>query len=54
MCVSLGLEKAKAHLTALDTPEPVMLAFDEGTLEPIPAVEINPKDEYWIDPNRLE
>jgi tetratricopeptide (TPR) repeat protein len=49
-----GLEKAKAHLTALDTPEPVMLAFDEGTLEPIPAVEINPKDEYWIDPNRLE
>jgi ATP/maltotriose-dependent transcriptional regulator MalT len=44
-----GLEKAKAHLAALGAPEPDMPLFDESKFEPIPAVEINPKDEYWVD-----
>jgi tetratricopeptide (TPR) repeat protein len=49
-----GLEKAKAHLKALDAPEPEMPAFDESTFEPLPEVEINPQDEYWVDPTSLD
>ena len=44
-----GLDKAKAHLAALGAAEPDMPLFDESKFEPIPAVEINPKDEYWVD-----
>jgi hypothetical protein len=46
--------KAKAHLAALDAPEPPMPPFDESKFEPMPEVEINPKDEYWVDPDNLE
>jgi tetratricopeptide (TPR) repeat protein len=46
-----GLEKAKAHLQALGAPFPDMPPFDESKFEPLPEVEINPKDEYWVDPN---
>ena len=46
-----GLEKAKAHLQALGAPEPDMPPFDESKFDPLPEVEINPKDEYWVDPN---
>jgi hypothetical protein len=49
-----GLVKAKAHLAALDAPEPEMPPFDESRFEPMPEVEINPKDEYWVDPDKLE
>ena len=49
-----GLQKAKAHLAALGAPEPDMPPFDESKFEPLPEVEINPKDEYWIDPDKLE
>jgi tetratricopeptide (TPR) repeat protein len=45
-----GLETATAHLTALHAPEPDMPAFDASTFEPLPEVEINPKDEHWVDP----
>jgi hypothetical protein len=45
-----GLETARAHLAALDAPEPEMPAFDASAFEPLPEVEINPKDEYWVDP----
>ncbi|HMK80449.1 MAG TPA: DUF4062 domain-containing protein [Xanthobacteraceae bacterium] len=49
-----GLKKAKAHLKALGAPEPDMPLFDESKFEPLPEVEINPKDEYWVDPDKLE
>jgi hypothetical protein len=38
------------RLAALDAPEPDMPPFDQSKCEPTPAVEINPKDEYWVDP----
>jgi hypothetical protein len=32
-----------------------MPPFDESKFEPLPEVEINPKDEHWVDPDeRLE
>ncbi len=49
-----SLEKAKAHLTALNAPEPDLTPFDESNFEPLPEVELNPKDEYWVDPNELD
>jgi hypothetical protein len=49
-----GLQKAKAHLGALGAPEPEMPPFDESKFEPLPEVEINPKDEYWVDPAKLD
>jgi tetratricopeptide (TPR) repeat protein len=49
-----GLQKAKAHLAVLGAPEPDMPPFDESKFEPLPEVEINPKDEYWVDPDKLD
>jgi tetratricopeptide (TPR) repeat protein len=49
-----GLEQAKAHLTALNAPEPQMPAFDAAAFEPLPEVEINPQDEHWVDPAALD
>jgi tetratricopeptide (TPR) repeat protein len=49
-----GLEKAKAHLATLGAPEPKLPPFDESKFEPMPEVEINPKDEYWVDPDNLD
>lgn len=49
-----GLEKAKAHLAALGAAEPVLPPFDESQFEPLPEVEINPRDEYWVDPDKLD
>jgi tetratricopeptide (TPR) repeat protein len=49
-----GLVKAKAHLAALGAPEPAMPPFDASKFEPMPEVEINPKDEFWVDPDKLE
>jgi ATP/maltotriose-dependent transcriptional regulator MalT len=49
-----GLEKAKAHLAALGVLEPVLPLFDESKFEPMPEVEINPKDKYWVDPDSLD
>jgi tetratricopeptide (TPR) repeat protein len=37
-----GLQKAKAHLTALGVPEPVLPPFDESKYEPMPEFEIEP------------
>jgi tetratricopeptide (TPR) repeat protein len=48
-----GLQKAKAHLLALGAPEPAMPPFDESKFPPLPEVEINPRDEYWVDPQEL-
>lgn len=49
-----GLEKAKAHLKALGAPEPNLPPFDESKFPPLPEVEINPKDEFWVDPDKLD
>lgn len=49
-----GLQKAKAHLLSLGAPEPAMLPFDESKFPPLPEVEINPKDKYWVDPDKLD
>lgn len=49
-----GLRAAKAHLDALGTAYPVLPPFDESQFEPLPAVEINPKDRYWVDPATVE
>jgi hypothetical protein len=49
-----GLAKAKARLAALGALEPDMPPFDESKFEPMPEVEINPKDEYWVDPDKLD
>lgn len=49
-----GLQKAKAHLAALGAPEPDMPPFDESKFPPLPAVEINPKGENWVDPDKLD
>ena len=44
-----GLEKAKQHLKELGAPEPLMPQFDESKFEPMPEVEINPRDEFYVD-----
>ena len=44
-----GLEKAKQHLKELGAPEPEMPAFDESKFGPMPEVEINPRDEFYVD-----
>jgi len=41
-----GLEKARQLLAALETPEPVLPAFDQSKYEPMPDVEINPADKF--------
>ncbi|MAQ95395.1 MAG: hypothetical protein CMM84_17955 [Rhodothermaceae bacterium] len=46
-----GLETAKAHLAVLGAPEPEMPPFDASAHEPMPEVEINPKDAFWVDPS---
>jgi hypothetical protein len=43
-----GLEKAKQHLKELDAAEPEMPAFDETNCEPMPEVEIDPKDDFHV------
>lgn len=49
-----GLKKAKAHLAALGAPEPYLPRFDESKFEPLPDVEINPRDKNWVDPDKLD
>jgi tetratricopeptide (TPR) repeat protein len=44
-----GLAKARALLGALHAPEPELPPFDPSHFEPIPPVEINLKDEHWVD-----
>ena len=51
VCVSLGLEAAKKHLTELGAAFPDMPAFDESKYPPMPEVEINPRDEYYVEPD---
>jgi len=50
-----GLERARKHLEALGAPIPNDLPpFDESKFDPLPEVEINPKDEFWVDESQLD
>jgi tetratricopeptide (TPR) repeat protein len=49
-----GLTNAKQLLAELGAPEPQLPPFDESKFEPMPDVEINPKDEFWVDPATLD
>jgi ATP/maltotriose-dependent transcriptional regulator MalT len=46
-----GLEAARKHLRELGAPEPPMPPFDPSKFEPMPDVEINPKDEFYVEVN---
>jgi tetratricopeptide (TPR) repeat protein len=45
-----GLANARKHLRELGAPEPQLSAFKETEFAPISNVELNPKDEFWVDP----
>jgi tetratricopeptide (TPR) repeat protein len=49
-----GLTNAKQLLAELGAPEPKLPPFDESRFEPVPEVEINPKDEFWVNPATLD
>jgi hypothetical protein len=43
-----GLTNARLHLRELSAPEPVMPPFDAAKYEPMPEVELDPKDEFHV------
>jgi tetratricopeptide (TPR) repeat protein len=49
-----GLTNARKHLKELGAPEPELPPFDESKFEPMPDVELNPKDDFWVDPDELD
>lgn len=50
-----GLKRARKHLESLGEPIPDDLPpFDESQFDPLPEVEINPKDEFWVDESKLD
>jgi tetratricopeptide (TPR) repeat protein len=49
-----GLTNARKHLEELGAPEPQLPPFDESKFEPMPDVDLNPKDEFWVDPDKLD
>jgi len=46
-----GLANARRHLQALGVPEPHLPPFDESRHEPMPEVELNPRDEFYAAVN---
>ncbi len=46
-----GLVAARALLRELGAPEPQLPPFDESKFEPMPEVEINPHDEFYVEKN---
>ncbi len=44
-----GLEAARKHLRELGAPEPACAPFDASKFDPMPDVEINPKDEFYVE-----
>jgi len=44
-----GLTNARRHLRELGAPEPPMPPFDPSKFEPMPEVELNPKDEFYVE-----
>jgi tetratricopeptide (TPR) repeat protein len=49
-----GLTNARKLLEELGAPEPQLPPFDESKFEPMPDVELNPKDKFWVDPDKLD
>jgi len=49
-----GLEAARKHLRELGAPEPQLPPFDPSKFEPMPDVEINPKDEFYVEISKAE
>ena len=49
-----GLEAARKHLRELGAPEPQLPPFDASKFEPMPDVEINPKDEFYVEIGETE
>ena len=49
-----GLEAAKRLLDEWGAPHPDMPAFDDRDHTPLTAAEINPKDNLWVDPDRID
>jgi tetratricopeptide (TPR) repeat protein len=45
-----GLAAARKHLQELGAPEPRLPPFNESKFKPMPEVELNPQDKYWVDP----
>lgn len=43
-----GLRDARAILAELGAPEPELPPFDESKFEPMPEVEINPRDKFFV------
>jgi tetratricopeptide (TPR) repeat protein len=43
-----GLTNARRHLRELGAPEPQMLPFDASKYAPMPAVELDPEDEFYV------
>lgn len=48
-----GLTNAQQLLAEFGAPEPKLPPFDEIKYEPMPDVDLNPKDEFWVDPDSL-
>ena len=44
-----GLTNARHHLRELGAAEPVLSPFDAAKYEPMPDVELNPKDEFYVE-----
>ncbi len=44
-----GLVSARKHLREFGAPDPQMPPFDESKYEPMPEVEINPRDEFYVE-----
>jgi tetratricopeptide (TPR) repeat protein len=44
-----GLTNARRHLHELGAPEPQLPPFDETQFPPMPYVELNPRDEFYVD-----
>ena len=44
-----GLTNARKHLQEFGAPEPQLPPFDPAQHEPMPEVELNPKDEFYVE-----
>jgi hypothetical protein len=44
-----SLTNARRHLQALGAPEPELPPFDASKFEPMPDVELNPRDEFYVE-----
>lgn len=49
-----GLIAAQKHLAELGAPVPALPPFDPSKFEPMPEVEINPKDEFYVEVDTQE